>query len=404
MPTTSLTTVFDCSGSVTRRPIGSTSPHSSFAAASADQHRFDVAVGDVAAAQERDAHRAQVARRDLAHLDRRLVARQQLGLALDHDRLHRAALRRQVVDRAGGLDARQRAQALQRGVEEGAHLRRRGVARLRQPHAASSGRCADRSRRRRCAARAGCGASRRAHQQHDRQRHLARRSAARRVRMPDRPASLRPPSFSASFRSVRPARIAGSAPARSAGEDRCGDDEQQDAAVDRDLVGARNLSRRAASAPAARLARASSRPAAPPAIASTSASISSCWKTRRAPRAERRADRDLLAASERAREEQVADVGARDQQHERDRGEQHHQRHADVADDQLLQRDDGGAPAGVLLRILALEPHRDRFHLGFRLREVTPGFRRATTCSLWLSRTARSGVGVAPAAPTGRVP
>ena len=70
----------------------------------------------------------------------------------------------------------------------------------------------------------------------------------------------------------------------------------------------------------------------------------------RAARAERRAHRDLLAAPERPREDEVGDVGAGDQQHEADRAEQHEQRRPHVADEVLVERDDRGAPALVVLR------------------------------------------------------
>ena len=234
------TTVFDSSGSVTRRPIGSASPHSSLAAA-----RLTSITSTSPSATSRPRSSGtrialQVARRDLADRDRRLIARQQLRAAVDHDRLLRAAGERQIVDDGGGLHARQRADALQRAVEERGGLRRRLVSRLGQRHVASSARCADRSRRRRGAAPAGCGASRR------------RPSAARPTARPRRRSAAgasggrrrrrsRPPSFSASLRSVRPARSAGSTPARMPVSIDAPSDEQQHAAVDRDLVGARHL-------------------------------------------------------------------------------------------------------------------------------------------------------------------
>ena len=55
-------------------------------------------------------------------------------------------------------------------------------------------------------------------------------------------------------------------------------------------------------------------------------------------RAERGADRDFLLTAGRARQQQVRDVRARDQQHERHRSEQHENRQPHVADDGLDQR------------------------------------------------------------------
>ena len=85
-----------------------------------------------------------------------------------------------------------------------------------------------------------------------------------------------------------------------------------------------------------------------------------------APGAERRADRDLLAPPERLREHEVRDVGAGDQEHEADRAEEHEQRRSHVADEVLVQRDDRGAPAFVVLRILRREPGGDGVHLAAR--------------------------------------
>ena len=59
--------------------------------------------------------------------------------------------------------------------------------------------------------------------------------------------------------------------------------------------------------------------------------------------ADRGADRDLALADGRAHQQQVGDVGARDQQDEGDRAQQHPQRRSDVADDDLLHRRDAEA-------------------------------------------------------------
>ena len=60
--------------------------------------------------------------------------------------------------------------------------------------------------------------------------------------------------------------------------------------------------------------------------------------TRARAGAEREADGELTAACRPARQEQVGNVGARDQQHERDRAQQRKQARLDVANDPLVQR------------------------------------------------------------------
>ena len=144
-------------------------------------------------------------------------------------------------------------------------------------------------------------------------------------------------------------------------------------------------------APTRNAPSAKSRPATPPARPSTSDSTRSCWQHAAAAGAERGADRDFLAAAERAREQQVADVGTGDQQDEADRRQQHDQRPADVADDVLLQRNDRRAPAGVRLRDTpAPDAARSPRAASAPRPRRCPGFRRATTCTLWFSRTARA--------------
>ena len=58
----------------------------------------------------------------------------------------------------------------------------------------------------------------------------------------------------------------------------------------------------------------------------------------RAARADRGAHRQLALPRRAARQQQVRDVGARDEQHQSDRAEQHQQRPLHVADDHLAQR------------------------------------------------------------------
>ena len=176
-----------------------------------------------------------------------------------------------------------------------------------------------------CAAPAGCDHHTGAGQQHERQRHLADDEQPARAE-PTPPASLRPPSFSASFRSVRPARIAGSTPARMPVRYRHAEREQHHRRVDGDFVRARHLVREQRGAGGEADAR-EHRPTMPPAIASTSASMISCWKTRArpAPSAVRMAT-SLRRPSARANS-RLPTLAQAISSTSADRGEQHHQRH-----------------------------------------------------------------------------
>src|SRR5438874_699450 len=60
----------------------------------------------------------------------------------------------------------------------------------------------------------------------------------------------------------------------------------------------------------------------------------------RRARAERGADGDLAAAGGGSREQQIRDVGARDQENESHGAEQHEEWRADLADERRLQRND----------------------------------------------------------------
>ena len=66
-----------------------------------------------------------------------------------------------------------------------------------------------------------------------------------------------------------------------------------------------------------------------------------------AARAERGADAHLAAAHGRARQHQVGDVGAGDEQHQRHRSEQHQHPRPHPSDQLLVQRDDADAAARV---------------------------------------------------------
>ena len=97
--------------------------------------------------------------------------------------------------------------------------------------------------------------------------------------------------------------------------------------------------------------------------------------------ADRRSHGNLLLPAHRPREQQVGDVGARDQQHERHRAEQHHQRRPHVLHEQRLQLGDARAHAAIELRIL-----------GFELRATASSFRPAPASSDAASRRRATGM------------
>ena len=71
--------------------------------------------------------------------------------------------------------------------------------------------------------------------------------------------------------------------------------------------------------------------------------------------AERGAQADLALARRAARQQQVGDVDAGDEQHQRDRADQREQRRAQLADQLFLQREDHHRAAGIELRLFLLE-------------------------------------------------
>ena len=71
--------------------------------------------------------------------------------------------------------------------------------------------------------------------------------------------------------------------------------------------------------------------------------------------AQRRSDGQLALTSGRSREQQVRDVDAGDQQHEKDRAEQDQQRPPDVADDFVVESNEPHADS-CIHRVLTLEP------------------------------------------------
>ena len=104
-----------------------------------------------------------------------------------------------------------------------------------------------------------------------------------------------------------------------------------------------------------------SSPSVPPTAASSTLSVSSWRTSAHASGAERAPDRHLALPHRRAREQQVRDVRAGDEQDEADRGEQRQQRRTHVADQVVVQRDDAQRPSGgrgIVGRVL--RPQRRR--------------------------------------------
>ena len=101
----------------------------------------------------------------------------------------------------------------------------------------------------------------------------------------------------------------------------------------------------------------------------------------------------------RAREQQVRDVRARDQQHERDRAHhrEDHQLHL-VRDHPVCERPATVTPALVLVGVRRREPPATACRSVAACSAETPGFSRAKTCSA-RERRAPSTRSTAPAAP-----
>ncbi len=130
--------------------------------------------------------------------------------------------------------------------------------------------------------------------------------------------------------------------------------------------------------------RASSKPAAPPANASTRLSVI-IWRSRRmrlAPRAERTA---ISRAVRPTCQEPARQVDARDQQYDADAGEEHEHAEPDFRfDDVLPQRDQIGAPSLARGRILLSDTVSDRGNactrLGQRHRGAQTSDRERSCC------------------------
>jgi len=86
--------------------------------------------------------------------------------------------------------------------------------------------------------------------------------------------------------------------------------------------------------------------------------------------AQRGSDGQLTLPAHRARQKEVRDVCARDEQHEGDGGQQDHHRSADVADDLIEQwhdREREPAVRRIEVRMVAAEARRQRIHFRLRL-------------------------------------
>ena len=101
---------------------------------------------------------------------------------------------------------------------------------------------------------------------------------------------------------------------------------EQHAPVDADFVHARRCRPARARSARCTVHHITTMPTRPPAIANSTLSVSNCRAMRDAAGAERGARRQLLLARDAAREQEVGDVHRRHDQHERDAGQQDHQR------------------------------------------------------------------------------
>ena len=98
--------------------------------------------------------------------------------------------------------------------------------------------------------------------------------------------------------------------------------------------------------------------------------------------AERQAHRDLALADRGARQQQVRDVGARDQQHQPDDAQQqargaHHVLAEAGVDRGLRERQERHVAAGVVVRVLLGELARERLQPGLGLRQRHAGLEPA---------------------------
>jgi hypothetical protein len=89
----------------------------------------------------------------------------------------------------------------------------------------------------------------------------------------------------------------------------------------------------------------------------------------RAAGAERRPDADFALPCGGAREQEIGDIDARDEQHQQHGADQHEQRRPNLADHQLLQRKDHHGTGGIALRLFFLQLGVDPAHLAVGLIE-----------------------------------
>ena len=86
-------------------------------------------------------------------------------------------------------------------------------------------------------------------------------------------------------------------------------------------------------------------------------------------RAEREPQSDFAFPNGHARDEQVDDVRARDEEQKRRGAEQHHQRPAHLPHELFVQRNDLGVRHPRLVAVLLFEPARQRAQIGLGLLE-----------------------------------
>ena len=134
-------------------------------------------------------------------------------------------------------------------------------------------------------------------------------------------------------------------------------------------------------------------PTAPPTSASTRLSVRSC-RAIDPRRAERRPHRHLALPRGAAREEQIGDVGAGDEQQEAHRGEQQPQRVLrGRAQEIVAERLDAGSPAAVGVGKLRRLPLGDQFQRALACSTVTPGFSRPSAMRKRAPRSAATASG-----------
>ena len=323
-----------------------------------------VVVGEVAAPFQRNPDRAEVVRRRHAGLDRRLLARGERrppGNRKGQDDAGAAEGQRQHAGRR--LHPRDRSQPRQQLVEEGDLPLVLFVACVGQRHLEGERLLGvepgvDGGELREAADQEpGAG------EQHHRERHLGHDQRAAHPR----PAAIgdraTPGLLQRSGQAGRRRLERGHHPEDEAGHDRQAERERDHVAVDPHVVQPRNTGRlepdQHVDAPDRQ-----QQPETAADDAEDDAFGEELADEAAAGGAERAAHRHLAFARRRAREQQVGDVGAGDQQDEADGAEKHQHGLADVADHRLVERDRGEVEPLVAVRILRGEALADGLHLG----------------------------------------